>query len=324
MRVLVTGSSGRIGSEVIQQLVEKNYEVVGFDIENPKRLFPEVTYIQGSLTNRKDIYYAMKDVDAVIHLAAHMSWNQEDNVSMFTNNVTGTFMLLEVSVQNDISRFIFASSGEVYPETRARYQPIDEEHPLEPASFYGETKKLGEELVRFYNQRMNIPTVVLRFPHTQCARELLDPDSFFSGPRFFLQPKIRQMQLLNKYDVADVLKLHDKGKLQHLLQCDENGKSYKMHICDVRDTASGVILSLAHPDAVGETFNLTSDAPIVFSEVLPKMAEITGCEIVPVNMPGPGVNYHTSNEKIKHLLGFEPQYSFDRMLEEAAEFWSAG
>lgn len=321
MNITVTGACGRIGSETLSQLVALGHAVTGFDLVPPRSPVPGVNYVTGSLLSAADIDRALQHADAVAHLAAHMSWSADDERSMMETNVVGTHALLQKSAQHGIKRFVFASSGEVYPENLPQYQPIDEKHPLEPASLYGETKKLGEELVRFFAQRRALPSVVLRFPHTQAASELLDPDSFFSGPRFFLQPKIKQQRAFKRDAVADMLSAHDTGTLRHLVQCDENGKSYAMHISDVRDTAAGVVLALTHPKAAGETFNLGTDEPVVFEQAVAKMARITGCDIVSVRMPGPPVRYHTDNRKIKTLLGYEPRFSFDAMLETAAEAW---
>lgn len=322
MKVLVTGVSGRIGSEVARQLLAEGHKVTGFDIKLPVSPIDGVEYHRGSLSDNDAVKKAVSTIDSIAHLAAFMSWNPADDSSMLQTNVNGSFALLKTAAEIGISRFVFASTGEVYPEVQPQYLPVDEVHPLEPTSLYGETKVIGEELVRFFQQRKGLPSVILRFPHTQAVSELLNPNSFFSGPRFFLQSKIRQMLSFNRMDVADMLQKYDNGTLQHILQCGEDGESYQMHISDVRDTARGVLLGLTHPDAVGEVFNLTTDSPVVFSEILPKMAEITRCAVVSVNMPGPAVKYRTSNTRIRNKLGYEPLYSFEKMLEEAARFWN--
>ena len=82
--------------------------------------------------------------------------------------------------------------------------------------------------------------------------------------------------------------------------------------------AQGVLLALDHPEATGRTFNLGATEPVDFADLLPRMAAITGLPVVTVDLPGAGVYYHTSNRLIRDTLGFEPEWTIDRMLDEAA------
>src|SRR5690606_28085435 len=111
-------------------------------------------------------------------------------------NVRGTFNLLRAASKAGVGRFVFASSGEVYPELNSVYLPIDEAHPTHPTSMYGLSKLLGEEMVQNFARRTGLPYAILRFSHTQSAEELFDPNSFFSGPRFYVNAKLRQLRRL--------------------------------------------------------------------------------------------------------------------------------
>ncbi len=320
MKIMITGICGRIGSELAKQLQKEGHHIVGFDIRSPhpKHILPSIKYIKGSLLDIPLLIECLSTIDSVAHLAAQMTWDNKKNNEMIKNNVHSTFTLLEASATAKIKRFVFASTGEVYPEVLPKYLPVDEKHPLLPTSLYGETKKIGEDLVHFFGRSYKLPYVILRFPHTQNAEELLDSNSFFSGPRFFLQAKIKQMESLNKQEIVSLLQKYDKGYEQHLLQCNEKGESYKMHISDTRDTARGILLALTHEKALGETFNLGTDTPVIFSNALELMSKITNYEIVKVAFPGPGVRYCTDNTKIKTILGYKANYSFESMLKEAA------
>ena len=89
---------------------------------------------------------------------------------------------------------MFASSGEVYPENVPDYLPVDEDHPAEAALALrpDQAPRRGTRALR--ERTSGVAATILRFSHTQDADELLDPASFFSGPRFFLHPKIRQQE----------------------------------------------------------------------------------------------------------------------------------
>ena len=98
---------------------------------------------------------------------------------------------------------------------------------------------MAEEAVDFYHRCYGLGTVILRFSHTQDATELLDPNSFFSGPRFYLKAKIRQQRDFGNIAVVGALESLDTGKNKLVVSCSEDGRPYRMGICDTRDTVKG-------------------------------------------------------------------------------------
>jgi UDP-glucose 4-epimerase len=313
--ILVTGSVGRVGRTVVAALRAQGRAVRGFDL---RPFTADGDEIVGSLEDADAVSKAVEGVRDILHLGAFMSWAPADRDRMFAVNVEGTRRLLDAASTQGVRRVVFASSGEVYPENCPEFLPVTEDHPLAPNSPYGLTKLLGEELVRFHQRAGRMETVILRFSHTQDAAELLDEDSFFSGPRFFLRPRIRQQDNFGNTEVADLLRSKDIGEPAHVLARNENGRPFRMHVTDTRDMVVGILLALDHPDAAGGVFNLGSDHPADFAELLPHMAKLTGLPLVPVDFPGAGVYYHTSNARIRNTLGFEAEWTMDRMLEEAA------
>jgi len=323
MKTLVTGAAGRIGSQLIDALLANGHEVCGLDLRLTARLGTDYREITGSLQDPDVVKSAVDGADVVFHLGALMSWALEDKAEMFESNVEGTRILLEVAAASGVLRFIFASSGEVYPENAPAFLPITEDHPLNANSPYGLTKLLGEELVRFHQRTGIMETVILRFSHTQDAAELLDEASFFSGPRFFLGPRIRQQEALGNLANVDILRAQDPGEPAHVLSRNETGRPFQMHITDTRDMVAGLMLALDHPAAAGGTFNLGATDPIGFAPLLEKMSSITGYPVIPVDFPGAGVYYNTSNKLICNTLGYKPEWTIERMLTEAAKVWEA-
>ncbi len=323
MKVLVTGAAGRVGSATVDELLAQDHEVRGFDMRMTGKSEPNYEEQVGLLQNGDDVTSAVKGVEAILHLGALMSWAPEDRAKMFETNVDGTRALLQAAVDAGVRRFVFASSGEVYPENAPQHLPLTENHPLRPNSPYGLTKLLGEQIVRFFDRTTSMETVVLRFSHTQDATELLDENSFFSGPRFFLHPRIRQQESFGNRENADLLRAHDPGRPAHVLARNENGRPFAMHITDTRDMAAGLVLSLERRESAGGTFNLGATEPVDFADFLRRASDITGYPVVPVDFPGGGVHYRTSNELIRTRLGYEPKWTIDRMLNEAAMAWRA-
>ena len=136
MKVLVTGSSGRVGRVAVETLLARGDQVAGLDSVPSGRSSQGYTEHAASL---QEATPAARGVDAVLHLGAFMSWNDDDREKMFRSNVDGTRAVLEAAREAGAKRFVFASSGEVYPENAPLSEPITEDHPLQPNSFYGIT-----------------------------------------------------------------------------------------------------------------------------------------------------------------------------------------
>lgn len=319
-RVLVTGAAGRVGTVVVRLLRKHGHTVRGLDLR-PSEADESVT---GSLTNPAAVAQATEGVDAIVHLAAVMRWDAEAEEAVFDHNVVATHRLLRAA--REVRRLVFASSGEVYPERRPAYLPIDEQHPLRPDTPYGLTKLLGEEMVR-QRMRAGMPAVIVRLAHTQAAEELLDPSSFFSGPRFFVGPRLRRLEseAPTPHVLEAIRRLRAVGATgDHLLlACDENDVPYKMGICDVRDTAAGIALALEHPNAEGGTFNIGPEAAADFGEIVPHMARLTGLPMARVRLPLAPYRYETSVQRAHDALGYRPRFTVFQMIEEAAAAWAA-
>lgn len=317
--ILVTGSAGRVGSRVARELLSSGHRVTGFDLRASGIDHPALREVLGGFDDRAAAREAVQGTDAILHLGAFMSWLPADRDRLFQANVEGTRVLLEEAAAVRPKRLVFASSGEVYPENVPDYQPIDEDHPLKPRSPYGLSKLLGEEIVRFFERTSGTPATILRFSHTQDAGELLDPGSFFSGPRFFLQPKIRQQEGFGNQAAVAALRAIDDGREALVLSRNEAGRPFRMHITDTRDMVAGILLALSDERAAGRTYNLGATEPVDFAVALPMMAQLTGLPLKTIDLPGAGVFYETSNARIRTELGFEPQWTFERMIGEAAQ-----
>ena len=318
MKVLVTGGAGRIGSHVIAELLRRGDHAINLDLRESAHRHANLTNVIGAFDDADAVARATADADAVLHLGALMSWVAADVQKMFAANVDGSHLLLQAANARKVRRFVFASSGEVYPETKPSYLPLDESHPTRPTSPYGMTKLLGEELVQFFNRAHGLPTVILRFSHTQDASELLDPNSFFSGPRFYLRARIRQQQAFGNQAVVDALAPYDDGQEKHLISRGQDGALFRMPITDARDIAAGVIAALDNERAIGQTMNLGTEEAIRIDDAIALLQRHTKLSAVEVVLPIPAVDYATSRARAIELLGVRPQWNFARMVADAA------
>jgi len=313
--VVVTGAAGRVGRSLMNALAEAGYKTRGVD-RRPSEA--RATDVVTDLSDPEATRDAVVGADVIVHLAALMSWRDEDATAVFAANVASTFNLLEAAKSVGIKHVILASSGEVYPEMAPRFLPITEQHPTEPTSYYGMTKLVDEQMLWFYARKYRIEATVLRFPHTQDASELLDPESFFCGPRFFLQRKIVQQRVLGNERAVAALEPYDDGRDLLILSRSEDAQPYCMPICDTRDTVAGILLAVSKPSARGQTIALGPAEPFRFDAVVPRMSEAIGLEYVDVCLPGKGTNYTVDIRKARDLLGYMPQHGVDEMLSEAA------
>jgi UDP-glucose 4-epimerase len=306
MHIAVTGASGRVGRTVTAQLVDRGHTVLGLDLVPPREPVAGAEYLVGDLADLPAGDPRLAGVEAVAHLGAYMSWNPDDADKLFAANVTATQRLIR-ALGPATRRFVLASTGEVYPENAPAYQPLDEDHPRRPTTWYGESKVLAEELVAFAGRTNGWETVVLRFSHTQDPAEILDPDSFFSGPRFFASRRIERERVAGNQEVVAALEPYagDDGTL--LVASRADGEPVQMGILATPDLAAGVVLALEAATTGHEVIGLGPDESTDLGVFARELAAAAGLGTVEVTLPVTAPSYRTSNARAREVLGFRPR-----------------
>lgn len=164
--VLVTGSSGLIGSALTERLQQK-YEVIGMDVEAPRSLPGGSQFLEVDLTEDDSVAKAMAQVrdrhgDAiasVVHLAAYYDFSGEESPLYEEITVRGTERLLREASLMKCEQFLFSSTLLVHQPCKPG-ERINEDWPLEPSWPYPESKIQTEDLIR--SQHGSIPVVLLR------------------------------------------------------------------------------------------------------------------------------------------------------------------
>jgi UDP-glucose 4-epimerase len=285
MRVLVTGGGGFIGSHVVDRLIERGDTPRIFDLSaSPYHSPLEVETFTGSITDPANLDLAMRDCDAVIHLAAvaDVAHVLADPVLAEEVNTRGTLNVLEAACRAKVDRVVYGSTTWVYSDCAE--QAVDEGTPIPaPRHLYTATKLAGETYCAGYAELYDLECTVLRFgiPY---------------GPR------ARAAGVVAKFtDLAF------EGKA---LTIAGDGSQTRSFIY-VEDLADGIVASLA-PEAAGRTYNLSGEEVVTILEIAERVQENTdGCEIVhtpprPGDFPGKEI----SNERALEELGWKAETSF--------------
>ena len=165
--ILITGGAGYIGSHVARVLGQAGHRVrVIDDLSMGHRwaVAPEVEFIQGDLLCMPDVERALEgDVEAVVHLAAkcYVEESFARPREYYAINVMGSLNLLEGMIRAGVDKFVYSSSCSVYGH--AQRLPLDEEHPLDPISPYGRTKRTVEGILGDLGAAHGLRYVALRY-----------------------------------------------------------------------------------------------------------------------------------------------------------------
>lgn len=242
-RILVTGGAGFIGSHVVDNLVEKGYEVTVLDnlstgkVENIRPHINDKTikFVNGDITDANTVKKALQGCNTVIHLAAAVSVLQsiKDPLLVSEVNVTGTLNVLNSSVRAKISKFVFASSAAVYGDAKP---PHHEDLQLRALSPYAATKIAGEYFCKAFQASYDLPTVILRYFNVYGSR--MKSDTYGSVMTNFMK-RISA----NKQPVIY-----------------GNGKQTRDFI-HVNDVAKATVLALENQNVAGIAFNVAMGKP---------------------------------------------------------------
>ena len=154
-RVLVTGSSGFVGKNLVEELKRQDAKVLTLTDHDGRRIDIRDQQRVNGIINE------IRNIDIIYHLAAITSvpFSFENPGETYEVNVIGTLNILELCRLCNTEKIVFASS---YIYGQPQYMPIDEEHPLQPTNPYARSKILGEELCKAYNTDFGVKCIILR------------------------------------------------------------------------------------------------------------------------------------------------------------------
>ena len=178
MRVLITGAAGFIGFNLANHLLSNNYKVIGIDnfdkyysiTLKKKRLSilkknKNFNFTKLDINNKKKlkVFFKGKKIDIIINLAAQagVRYCFENPTKYVDVNILGFLNLVEEAKNNNIKKFVYASSSSVYGESKNF--PLKENEKLNPKNIYAVSKKINEEIAEMHHKIDKIKFIGLRF-----------------------------------------------------------------------------------------------------------------------------------------------------------------
>ena len=150
MKVLVTGGSGFIGTNMVTLLIEKGFDVVNYDIIKPKLDSHLKFWVEADICNKSQILLLISkdNPDYIIHLAARTDLNEKTSLEGYKANIEGVRNIMDAAANSiTLKRIIIASSMLV---CKLGYTPSGFDD-YSPNSLYGESKVLTEKIVKEYD-----------------------------------------------------------------------------------------------------------------------------------------------------------------------------
>ena len=315
MRILVTGADGFIGSHLTEALVCAGYDVRAFVLYNSFNSWGWLDHcgadmkgkfevFAGDIRDSNGVRTAMKDCDAVLHLAALIAipYSYHSPDTYIDTNIKGTLNIVQAARDLSISKVVHTSTSEVYGT--ARFMPITEDHPLQGQSPYS-ASKIGADLVAmsFYTS-FDTPVTILRPFNTY-------------GPRQSARAVIPTI-------ITQIANGEKKIKLGAL--------SPTRDFNYVSDTVASFVAALKSEKSVGETINIGSNFEVSIRDTAYAIAKVMGAEIEIIldeqrlrPEKSEVERLWASNEKAGELLGWEPKYGgvegFHRGLQETVAWF---
>lgn len=306
MKFLVTGGAGFIGSNIVEELLKRGHTVRVIDNfstgkrENIKEFEKDIELIEGDIRSYHLVNQAIKGIDVVLHQAALPSVPRSIADPITTNevNVTGTLNLLYSAKENNVNRFVFASSSSVYGDTPElpKYEGMTP-NPLSP---YAASKLTGENYLRVFNKLYGLETVALRYFNVFGPKQ--DPNSQYSA----VIPKFIKAMLNDNQPV-----IYGDG---------EQSRDFTF----INNVVEGNLLAATVEYPKENVFNCACHGQITLNELVASINKILNKEIFPkYSNPRPGDIKHSFADvrKIKENIGFEPLIKFEDGLKKTIDWY---
>lgn len=303
MKVVVTGGSGFIGSNLAEELLNK-YDVTVIDnlstgrIENLKSIIKDIEFIKGSINDQNLLKKAFSGSDTVFHQAAIPSVQRsiDDPIASNEANIDGTLKVLVAARDCGVRKVVYASSSSAYGNTPTL--PKKEDMKPMPRSPYAVSKLAGEYYCRIFSEVYGLKTACLRYFNVFGPRQ--NPNSQYAAviPRF-----------ITRILAHEPPTIYGDG---------EQTRDFTF----VRDVVKANILAM-QSDAEG-VFNIACGRRICLNELADQIMMIAGIKIDPIYdtvRPGDVRDSLADISNAEKMMGYAPDYDMDLGLRETIKWF---
>lgn len=306
---LVTGGAGFIGSNLCEAILNIGYQVRCLDnLSTGKQENVELfldneryTFIKGDITDLDTCLKACEGVDYVMNEAAWGSVPRSIEMPLYYEevNIRGTLHMMEAARQKGVKKFVYASSSSVYGDHPVLPKKEGQEGNL--LSPYALTKRVDEEYGKLYKKLYGLDTYGLRYFNVFGRRQ--DPNGAYAA----VIPKFMK-QLLH----GEIPTIHGDGRQSRDFTYIENVIEANLRACQ------------AGSDAAGQAFNIAYGGREYLIDIYYQLAHALGKEVEPNFGPERAGDIKHSNadiSKARELLGYAPEWSFERGINEAIAWY---
>lgn len=301
LKILVTGGAGFIGSNIVDGLIKKDYEVAIVDNlstgneenVNAKADFYKLDIIDPRLSE----VFERFNPDVVIHHAAQIDVQKsiKEPIRDAQTNILGTISILDCCKKFKVSKVIYASSAAVYGNPE--YLGVDEKHIINPISNYGISKYVPEQYIRLYASLFDIDYTIFRYSNVYGIRQ--DPKGEGGVISIFVD---RILNNINPIIFGD-------------------GEQSRDFIY-VKDIVAANIAALEKGSKT--TINISTNTQISINKLVETLGIVSSKEIHPKYAnPRTGDITHSYliNKLAKKELNWEPTYDLIQGLKETWEYY---
>jgi UDP-glucose 4-epimerase len=315
MTWLVTGGAGYIGAHVVRAFTEAGIASVVLDnLSSGHRGFvpADIPFVRGSITDGEVLQdlFAQYPIDGVVHLAGYKHAGESVTFPLLTyeQNVTGTVTLLAEMARASVDRIVFSSSAAVYGSPDVDI--ITESTPTKPLSPYGETKLIGEWLMRDQGIAQGLTHTSLRYFNVVGSKT----DEVFDTSPHNLFPL-----------VFDAL---TDGRAPRIFGNDyptEDGTCVRdyVHVADVAAAHVSAAQAMIAGTTLEPVYNLGGGTGTSVREILTAVKTVTGIDLEPeihARRAGDTARIVADGSRASRDLGWAQRHTVESMVASA---WSA-
>jgi len=319
---MVTGGAGYIGAHIVRALRERGHDVVVLDdlsTGERRKVGADVAFVEASVLDRPAVEKALREheVTGVVHMAAKKAVGEsvERPLHYYRENVDGLLSLLEAMDEAGTAKMVYSSSAATFgmPDDE---QLLTEDYACRPINPYGETKLIGEWLMRDVAAAATLDWVSLRYFNVAGAGapELGDTGVFNLIPMVFRALTTgRAPQVFgDDYPTPDGSCIRDY-----------------LHVTDLADAhvaAVRVLEQSAGGDPMGVVYNVGRGRGVSVLEVMAAVQQVTGLEFTPevvARRSGDPARLVASADRIRADLGWTADRDLTAMVSSAWDAWQA-